>query len=541
VSAQKERVLLSELTGLPIRKILERVYNGQIRVPAFQRGFVWNTERIAHFMDSIYKGYPFGSLLFWSTGAKLSSERKLGPYDLPPLEKKLPLTYVLDGQQRITSLFATFQTELPIPEDSGWVDVYFDLQAEASVQQSQFVALEPENVESGRHFPLHCLFDSVKYRTETDKIKDAVDLAQIDGLHSIFKEVQIPIQIIETDDKATVAIVFERINRMGVDLSTLELLTAWTWSDSFDLQNKFTQLSDDLEEFGFGDVGEDADLILRCCAAILISDPTAEALIGLDGQEVREKWDRVENGIKGAVEFLRKQLRVASLRTLPYPALLAPLSVYFAVPGNRQLVMPQEEVDCLKKWFWRACFSERYSGQTIRASRADTLEMAKVRLGQPHSLGDFAVSVKPDFFLDTIFRMNSARTATFVTMLAQKQPRSFISGNRIDLEPVLQAYNKTEFHHMFPKAHLEDLGIKAERINCLANYCFLSRADNNKIRKDPPSVYRSLMPGDKNVLQDVLASTLATDVLFTGTFEEFLNDRVLLLLEFARELIGEPA
>ncbi|MGB3763015.1 MAG: DUF262 domain-containing protein [Ornithinimicrobium sp.] len=82
-----------------IRSLIEQVQQGQIRVPAFQRGFVWDHDRIAFLMDSIYKGYPFGSAILWQTKEKLTSERRLGPFALPEPIADFPISYVLDGQQ----------------------------------------------------------------------------------------------------------------------------------------------------------------------------------------------------------------------------------------------------------------------------------------------------------------------------------------------------------------------------------------------------------------------------------------------------------
>jgi uncharacterized protein with ParB-like and HNH nuclease domain len=101
---------------LSVRQLLTQVHDGQVRVPAFQRGFVWEMDRVAYFMDSLYKGYPFGSLLLWRTRNKLTHERKLGPYVLPKHDDDFPIDYVLDGQQRITSIFAVFQTEMKASE-----------------------------------------------------------------------------------------------------------------------------------------------------------------------------------------------------------------------------------------------------------------------------------------------------------------------------------------------------------------------------------------------------------------------------------------
>jgi Protein of unknown function DUF262 len=81
---------------LSIRQAIERVTAGQLRVPAFQRGFVWDIERVAYLMDSIYKDYPFGALILWRTKTQLRSERTLGPFELPDRDPDYPIDYVLD-------------------------------------------------------------------------------------------------------------------------------------------------------------------------------------------------------------------------------------------------------------------------------------------------------------------------------------------------------------------------------------------------------------------------------------------------------------
>jgi uncharacterized protein with ParB-like and HNH nuclease domain len=97
------------MESLSIRELIDLVTRGQVRIPAFQRGFVWDSDRVAYLMDSIYKGYPFGSLLFWRTKEKLKFDRDLGPFTLPEPNEDYPVDYVLDGQQRVTSIFGVFQ------------------------------------------------------------------------------------------------------------------------------------------------------------------------------------------------------------------------------------------------------------------------------------------------------------------------------------------------------------------------------------------------------------------------------------------------
>jgi hypothetical protein len=146
-----------------IRQLIGQVAEGRVRIPAFQRGFVWDPDRVAQLMDSIYKGYPFGSLLFWRTKRALRTERDLGPFKLPQRPEDYPVDYVLDGQQRLTSIFGVFQSELTPVDEIEWANVYFDFLAGSDAQESQFSALASNEVEPQRHFPLSVLFDSSKY------------------------------------------------------------------------------------------------------------------------------------------------------------------------------------------------------------------------------------------------------------------------------------------------------------------------------------------------------------------------------------------
>ncbi|MFE2357880.1 DUF262 domain-containing protein [Streptomyces parvulus] len=207
-----------------IRQLIEAVSDGRVRIPAFQRGFVWDADRVAQLMDSIYKGYPFGALLFWRTRAELKTERDLGPFKLPRRPDDYPIDYVLDGQQRLTSIFGVFQTELKPSVKAEWADIYFDYRGDVDAQESLFVPLAATEVDPNRHFPLNVFFDAAKYGPAFRALPDDVT-PKIDDLYSRFKEADVPVQTFTTDDRAGVAIVFERVNRLGVELDTLQLLT----------------------------------------------------------------------------------------------------------------------------------------------------------------------------------------------------------------------------------------------------------------------------------------------------------------------------
>jgi hypothetical protein len=517
---------------ITIREIVDQVLRGQIRIPAFQRGFVWEPDRVAYLMDSIYKQYPFGSLLFWRTKAQLKVERDLGPFKLPEPKADYPIDYVLDGQQRVTSIFGVFQTDLQMVNPIQWENIYFDLQADTNAQDPQFVALSDDEVDPQRHFPLNTIFDTAAYRKGTKDFDDAV-AKRIDDMQAVFKETQIPRQLSSTDDKATVAIIFERVNRQGVPLDTLQLLSAWTWSEDFQLHEQFTELSEQLAPFGFKEVGEDTNLLLRCCAAVLVGDAAPDSLMRLNGPTVRENFTRILNGVKGAVDYLRANFNIFSLANLPFPTVLVPLSVFFAVEGNQEVKCTDDQRRAINRWFWRTAFSRRYSAGVLRNLKADIDDMQRLRDGKQNTLGAFQVGVSKEFFIENVFGMGNVNTKSFILMLAQAGPRSFVSGVPVDLSEKLKDSNRTEFHHLMPRSFLKSSGQTGIDDSALANFAFLSRADNRQLGGAAPSAYRGKMAAN---FQEILASALCPVSLFDDNYEAFSSDRAILLTDKANKL-----
>jgi hypothetical protein len=522
------------MIDLTIRQLISQVISGQIRVPAFQRGFVWDANMVAYLMDSIYKGYPFGAILLWRTKERLNFERKLGPFELPNADPDYPVDYILDGQQRVTSIFGVFQTEIPEVSAEDWTKVYFDYKANPDMQESQFVALSDQEFDPNRHFLIRNLFDTTAYRRATKDFDDQL-AEKIDKVQSVFKEARIPVQLIPTENRTTVAIVFERVNQRRVELDTFQLLSAWTWSEEFDLQRKFEELSDELIPFGFRDVGLDKDLLLRCCAAVLAGDAATNSLVSLNGAVVRERFSEVVNGLKGVIDFLRDNVNIYCLENMPYPALLIPLTVFFAIPGNVQAKYTDDQRKTLLTWFWRTCFSRRYNSQSIKSLKNDIEQIMRLRAKQSCTLGEFKYAIDVDFFKRNIFKINTVVTKTFALLLAQKQPLSFVTGSPITLREALKEYNRNEFHHLYPRSFLKSTAQDAYDNSCLANFCFLSRADNNSLGGDAPSKYRNQMP---SALDEILERSLCPSSLFIDDFKAFIDERSELLLAEANKLLN---
>lgn len=119
-------------------------------------------------------------------------------------------------------------------------------------------------------------------------------------------------------------------------------------------------------------------------------------------------------------------------------------------------------------------------------------------------------------------------------MLASHTPRSFISGSKVDLAKTLKMSTSREFHHIFPDKYLQRLGFDKRKIYCLANFCFLNNADNQKIKDRAPSEYKNLIIGNLN---NIMESALAPANSLNLSYEEFIKERTKILVNYANDLI----
>src|SRR5690606_867629 len=168
-----------------------------------------------------------------------------------------------------------------------------------SIQESAFLALDDVEVDKERHFPVKTFFDSVAYRHATSVLSEENQI-KIDEVQRKFLTYIIPDIVFETDDMQNVAIVFERINRAETELNVFELITTWRWSENFDLVDKFNDLQIEISEHGYDELTNDRDLQLRITAGIIRGDTSPKTILDLGGDEIRNNFSKVRNGIIGA-------------------------------------------------------------------------------------------------------------------------------------------------------------------------------------------------------------------------------------------------
>ncbi len=179
-------------------------------------------------------------------------------------------------------------------------------------------------------------------------------------------------------------------------------------------------------------------------------------------------------------------------------------------------------------------YFSRFSSDVLRKLKRDLTEARKLRITGNRALAEIAASITSELFRESQFTIGSVNTSTFLLILAQLQPRSFVSGAPAKLREVLNTYNRTEFHHLYPRAYLTSLGVPSKQISCLANFAFVSAADNKVLGGVAPSEYRERI--DRDSLGAILQSAAVPVSLFADDFDAFVKERSELLASAARRL-----
>ncbi|QHG70111.1 DUF262 domain-containing protein [Ensifer adhaerens] len=205
---------------LNFEDIIADIRKGEIKIPKFQRPFVWKEDQAIKLVDSIARGYPVGSVLLWRTADKLNSERELGTFQLPQTDEMTPTKYVLDGQQRITVVYSSFGAA---PTDPGFKPVY-DLRNETFHVGTDALQIH--------HFPLRYVYrttDLLNFRTALQTLDDREVLQErLDALIGAITGYRIPVVELRDLTVEEVCPIFERINSSGTRLSTFDLIAAAT-------------------------------------------------------------------------------------------------------------------------------------------------------------------------------------------------------------------------------------------------------------------------------------------------------------------------
>ena len=248
--------------------LFTRIDTGEMKIPMFQRDFVWNIEKTTDLIDSILKGYPIGTFIFWKTKERIRHIKDIGNVDLPDVPDGDKVFYVLDGQQRITSLYVV-RKGITMSRNGQKVDygqISIDLSKDPDGDEQIAVTEPPDKIPSITVYAL--LNDPMEYLA-----KNYLEhLGKLDIYRTRLTGYDFATVVIEEYPIDVACEVFTRINTGGTVLTLFEIMVAKTYSEArdFDLSREFDLLLDgNGDEKSLADAGFDTtarfDSATMCC------------------------------------------------------------------------------------------------------------------------------------------------------------------------------------------------------------------------------------------------------------------------------------
>ena len=452
-------------------KLVERIEAGKIRVPRFQRAFVWKQGDLLALLDSILRGFPIGSILVWDTEENIESTERVGPVKISSPPGGV-VGYLIDGQQRVSTLVGTLRLTDAMDDNVDNVDwrVYFNL-------DTQEFHRSPPDGPGAQHFPVHSLLNTAGFFEACRRIESEVSdpdrrqrwLDEADRLANVFRDYQIPLIRIREADLDSAVTVFARLNRTGRKMAADEMVSALTYQrGQFHLAQNLDEFKSELDKKGFGNL--DRVFLLRAVLAALDRDIYAKDWADLMVKtEVRAKlpdaFESAARGIRSALEFLSR-LGVTSDRLLPYGLQLVFLGEFFRRCPQRT----ENVVRLLNQWFWVTSFTGWFGGvNTAKASHALN-DIQKLATGAVTEFGVVDLDAPAQPFPDR-FDGRSARVRAFLLYLTSLKPRSLQDdGDLLDPGELLSTLGTGAVGHVFSnQPQLGDL------ISSPANRMFVDR------------------------------------------------------------------
>jgi len=519
-----------------IEELVIRVRQGDIKLPKFQRPFIWNRNDILKLWHSIYNGYPIGSILLWLTKERLASEKRIGDLDINIRPDEYPTNYLLDGQQRLSTLCGALYWNGQ-DKNSMW-NISFDLESEKFVFPKDEFKVE--------YFPLNKLIATSDFLNQCKVFESHSEKTQYfekaESLLNSVKDYKMAAVTIGDMKIGEVAPIFERINSTGRRLTIYDLMRAATWRGDFDLNDTVKAIRDSLQEKAFERVPETHILRnISASAGYGIDKVDIENLRNTNSNNLRRAANECVKAYQLAVDFLTNELPISSHAYLPYALQLTHLVEFFRLRPNPTL----EQREKLKRWMWRTSLSRYFRSSNTTQNTSDLANMRAFAKGEVHDLElDKPTNYKS--FVSDNFALNKATSKTFALLLANNKPRSFLDGSPINTYQALAVVNRHEYHHIFPQAYLKSSGLKQKAIDVHINICLLSKGNNTTISNKRPSVYfKELATQLGDNLQSVLSSNyIGMDAYEAGLrddYDAFLKFRSEMLINAARLLAGSQA
>ena len=510
-----------------ITDLMQTVHCGKTQLPDFQRGWVWDDYRIRALIASITNGYPVGAAMFLEYGNE-NIRFKYRTIEGAPATNITPDELILDGQQRLTSIYSSLYSQAPVnTRTEKGQDIkrfyYIDMKTalDTTIDRVDAIISVPENrirtTDFGRKieldlsapekeyeqnmFPLNIILDPAKYSMWQQGYLAAhgydvnATMAFTDFLTKVIVplgQYTIPVITLDRDTpKEAVCQVFENVNTGGVSLTVFELVTAVFAMEDFDLRENWKKRK---EQYFSGDILSVISATDFLTASTLLSSFLQKKTVSCKKKDVlnltlaeyKAHADALSTGFVEAEKILEEE-RIFSDKDLPYTTQLIPLAVLCTLLADHNRIKITGIKEKLKQWYWCGVFGEMYGGANETRYVYDVVGVMNW-LENPNELPK---TIQESYFNPTrLLSLQSRQSAAYKGIMAlvlKNHCHDFISGREMDFAVYKAEY--IDIHHIFPKDHCEKQGYPRSKWNSVVNKTPISYSTNREIGGVAPSQY----------------------------------------------------
>ena len=565
-----------------ITDLMNTIRDGKTQLPDFQRGWVWDDNRIMSLIASITNGYPVGAAMFLEYGNS-NIRFKYRVIEGSLSVDVVPDELILDGQQRLTSVYTSlFNTsavntrtdkgqsikrlyyidiEKAIDKNVDRVDAIISVPENKKItsdfgRKTELDLSTPELEYSQKMFPLNIILDPTRYSAWQAGFMQyyGYDAKSTMLFTNFLTKVIVPIgqytiPVITLDKdtpKEAVCQVFENVNTGGVSLTVFELVTAIFAMDDFELRKDWEMRR---QQYFNGDLLSVLNATDFLTASTLLSSYMKHGtvsckkkdVLNLPLSEYRKYADSLCAGFIEAENILEEE-RIFSSRDLPYTTQLIPMAVLCTLLADHNQIKVTAIKDKIKQWYWCGVFGEMYGGANETRYVNDVVGVMNW-IYDPTSIPK---TIQESYFnpgrLLTLQSRQSAAYKGIMALVLKNHCRDFVSGREMDF--AMYKSESIDIHHIFPRDYCIKQNYPQYKWNSVVNKTPISYSTNREIGGVAPSVYLNKIEKKGQVAPRILDGYLESHLLDvqccrTDDFDNHIIQRAIMLLNAIETATGK--
>lgn len=569
-------------TTYNVSLLVQSIQAGKIALPDIQRPFVWQAGKVRALFDSMYKGFPVGNLLFWETGADPKA-RQIGTGD----QAIVPNYLIVDGQQRLTSLFAVMTGAKVVRDDYSEAQIRIAFRPADGTFAVTDAAIEkdPEFIsnisvlwqQGGKKATTKAYIKALGARREIDEAEEERLEAAIERLYELHFYPFRVVELSSAADEEQVAEIFVRINSEGVTLIQADfILTLMSvfWEKGRRQLEQFCRAcrlpSLTASPFNWY-IQPQPPQLLRATVAVAFRRAVLKHIYTLlrgreldTGKVSAELRDAQFAKLAAAQEHVldltnwhefllcleragfRGKKMISSDNAIIFSYALWLIGrVDYGVPLDRLR-------EVIARWFFMAHTTSRYSGSFETQVERDLAQLTDLKPGDADGFAAVLSKIVDDTLTTDFWQITlpnelassaskSPALLAYIAALNIADADALLSTAKVRarLDPAITAKKGIERHHLFPRAYLHAQGIKdTKRVNQIANMALIEWHDNIAISDQPPTAYWPDQLAKKHLPETVIAEQARWHALpedWTSLpYDTFLAQRRALMADVVR-------